>query len=550
LMSGRRGDQEPTGEAESIIGRIDPKEMGSRVVREDLKLEEKKKKAEKEKAKREKREGNAASSKRKLPGQSGTRYGDVLEATQDLEGLDYRPRTAETRAVYELMLASVHSLLGDTPPAMVRSAADMILSYLKDDELKDLDKKREIDSLVSSNVPNDTFAQLVSLGKKITDYGEDEDAAGKAGDEGMDMDESKIDDDVGVAVVFDEDEDEEDEDGAGFEIRDSDDDDDEDEETATGNVEEEDEMVTGSDLKNDEGEDENLVIGENGSTTTTSKSTSTSGTVPAREIDGFWLQRLVAQSYPDPLEAAEKTQSAMTLLSSDANKRDVENSLMDLTEYDKFELVSTLVNNREKIVWCTKLARSNEDEKIDVEVAMREKGVGWILKELRGDVVKPARGPGGGDITMLDEPDKSTLKGTLAPGSSAPPPRKVLDLESMAFAQGGRLMSNKKCKLPEGSFKRSKKGYEEVHVPAPKPAPLKDGELVPVTSMPEWARDAFKGNPNLNRVQSRLYPVAFGTDEPLLLCAPTGAGKVSLLYSALFLTLTDEITFCRPMSPC
>lgn len=137
-----------------------------------------------------------------------------------------------------------------------------------------------------------------------------------------------------------------------------------------------------------------------------------------------------------------------------------------------------------------------------------------------------------------DPLDKSTLKGTLAPGSSAPPPRKVLDLESMAFAQGGRLMSNKKCKLPEGSFKRSKKGYEEVHVPAPKPAPLKDGELVPVTSMPEWAREAFRGNPNLNRVQSRLYPVAFGTDEPLLLCAPTGAGKVRFGDAPFFCPLS------------
>jgi pre-mRNA-splicing helicase BRR2 len=338
------------------------------------------------------------------------------------------------------------------------------------------------------------------------------------------MDDGKIDDDVGVAVVFEEEEEEEDEDG-GFEIRESDDDDDEDEEETGANADEDDEMVTGADLKDEDGQDENIVIGANGSSTTTSKSTSTSGNVPAREIDGFWLQRLVAQSYSDPLEAAEKTQSAMTLLSSDANKRDVENSLMDLTEYDKFELVSTLVNNREKIVWCTKLARSDEDEKIDVEVAMREKGVGWILKELRGDVIKPSK-VAGGDAMVLDA-DKSTLKGTLAPGSSAPPPRKVLDLESMAFGQGGRLMSNKKCKLPEGSFKRSKKGYEEVHVPAPKPAPLKDGELVPVISMPEWAREAFRGNPNLNRVQSRLYPVAFGTDEPLLLCAPTGAGKVS-----------------------
>ena len=87
-------------------------------------------------------------------------------------------------------------------------------------------------------------------------------------------------------------------------------------------------------------------------------------------------------------------------------------------------------------------------------------------------------------------------------------------------------MSNKRCKLPESSFKRAKKGYEEIHVPAPKQKPLNDSEIVSMDKLPEWAREDFKGYRNLNRIQSELYPIAFGTDEPLLLCAPTGAGKV------------------------
>ncbi|KAF5310876.1 hypothetical protein D9619_011891 [Psilocybe cf. subviscida] len=33
--------------------------------------------------------------------------------------------------------------------------------------------------------------------------------------------------------------------------------------------------------------------------------------------------------------------------------------------------------------------------------------------------------------------------------------------------------------------------------------------------------------PHFNRDQSKLYPTAFGTDEPILLCAPTSAGKVT-----------------------
>lgn len=87
-------------------------------------------------------------------------------------------------------------------------------------------------------------------------------------------------------------------------------------------------------------------------------------------------------------------------------------------------------------------------------------------------------------------------------------------------------MSNKKCKLPDGSFKRSRKGFEEIHVPAPKKYAGSEDEFVPISKLPQWARAAFTV-PRLNRVQSELFPVAFGTDEPLLLCAPTGAGKVS-----------------------
>ena len=91
----------------------------------------------------------------------------------------------------------------------------------------------------------------------------------------------------------------------------------------------------------------------------------------------------------------------------------------------------------------------------------------------------------------------------LSPGSW----KRTVDLESMAFSQGGHLVFNRKCGLPEGSFKQAKKGYEEIYV----------HELVPVSDMLAWAQEAFTV-PKPNRVQSRLYPIAFGTDETILLC--------------------------------
>jgi len=50
-------------------------------------------------------------------------------------------------------------------------------------------------------------------------------------------------------------------------------------------------------------------------------------------------------------------------------------------------------------------------------------------------------------------------------------------LEDLAFAQGSHFMANKSCRLPDGSYRLQKKGYEEVHVPALKPSALDPGEV-------------------------------------------------------------------------
>ena len=48
----------------------------------------------------------------------------------------------------------------------------------------------------------------------------------------------------------------------------------------------------------------------------------------------------------------------------------------------------------------------------------------------------------------------------------------MLDLEDLVFTDGSHFMANKRCQLPGGSFRQTKKGYEEVHVPALKPKPF------------------------------------------------------------------------------
>ena len=46
---------------------------------------------------------------------AGLGYADIIEVTQYVDGLTYRPHTTETHAseIYQLILSSVHTALGD-----------------------------------------------------------------------------------------------------------------------------------------------------------------------------------------------------------------------------------------------------------------------------------------------------------------------------------------------------------------------------------------------------------------------------------------------------
>ncbi|KAF5342917.1 hypothetical protein D9757_014976 [Collybiopsis confluens] len=463
-----RRDKEPDGAPTFLAGRIGVKEMGSRAFREGPKdLEKRKKKAEKDANKGEEKQTKRTAD----PGGAGFGYTDILTATQDVEGLLYRPRTAETRQVYELILSIVHNSLGGQARDIVRSAADMTLETFKKDGLKDFDKKKEIDEVLGG-ISSDEFTQLIGLSKKITDWGEEDE-------------EMRDPDDVDGAKKEEEEEEEEDE---GFEVHGSDESDNDDEQRPEGKDNDE-EGVPAEDGPSDE-----LVIGGESSKKGASSSSADSDLVSPHQVDVFWVQREISTVYPDPVTAQSLAASVLSILSSESSLRDCENQLMQSFEYQSFHITTKFLKNRDVVVWCTKLQRSSEEERINVEVAMREKGVGWILKELAGDrtTKRPSATQGNSESTAMDVDEPAEA----VPVSGAPAPSRTLDLSTLAFSQGGHLMSNKNVKLPEDSFKRARKGFEEIHVPAPKSrnstsTTNDNSEMVPIETLPLWARKSF-----------------------------------------------------------
>lgn len=135
-------------------------------------------------------------------------YTLLSEGIDEMVGIIYKPKTKETRETYEVLLSFIQAALGDqvrawdrpgpggtaprrkgaqhrAPPHIQRvvllvpqprdilcGAADEVLAVLKNEKLRDKERRKEIDLLLGQT--DDTrYHVLVNLGKKITDYGGD-----------------------------------------------------------------------------------------------------------------------------------------------------------------------------------------------------------------------------------------------------------------------------------------------------------------------------------------------------------------------------------------
>ena len=329
---------EPTGEPETLWGRIKPGQFGDRVHRDKpAELEDRKKRA------RERRKGgmdqddlDALNARRK----KGRAQAVSSVLTADADG-SYRPKTRETRAAYEALLGMIQGQFGDQPQDVLRGAAEEVLEVLKDDHKTDPERKKNVEALMGAT-SSEKFAQFVAVGKLITDFN-----PGGGPGEGDVVPGDTLDDDIGVAVEFEE---EDEDNGEDNEL---------DEVLEASDVEEDDEGageeagfgrgVQGMDVGGDDGEEYDKDI------------------VKPSDIDAYWLQRQVAAAFgytdSDAAESSKMAEDVLSALGSETDdERACENRLVLLLDYDKFDLIKKLLKSRARVVWCTRLARAQDDD--------------------------------------------------------------------------------------------------------------------------------------------------------------------------------------------
>lgn len=96
---------------------------------------------------------------------------------------------------------------------------------------------------------------------------------------------------------------------------------------------------------------------------------------------------------------------------------------------------------------------------------------------------------------------------------------------------GGHLKSvigGKMLLVPNDSIRRVEEKYEEITIEARKRRskrlvpPIRISQLDPIGQM------VFQEIQEFNEIQSEVFPVAYQSNENMLICAPTGAGKTNI----------------------
>lgn len=112
---------------------------------------------------------------------------------------------------------------------------------------------------------------------------------------------------------------------------------------------------------------------------------------------------------------------------------------------------------------------------------------------------------------------------------------------------GGSVLTafGTKYSLPAGTQRENFQKYEEVIIPASSKKPLVSPRLITISELDKICQGTFKKYKSLNVMQSLVYPIGYETNENMLVCAPTGAGKTDVALLSM-LSIINQFSEFNP----
>lgn len=433
--------KEPTGESESLVGRLkykmgDKVEYSNKNKKNIMLVQDNKEMA----INRNKRKDIFDDDKYNRRSNKKIRHKEKSVLNVNIEDIFlYKPTTKYTEEIYTKLMSKIRFLLGDNTGDIINSACNEILYILKNEELNNEEKKKQVESELEIYINDDIFIEINNLSKEIYDFNKQEEG-------------EYVENDEGVAVIFEEDDDyfnigrnitrgyindhetmelqELSDDNEEEDISEDDDGDDEEEDDEEADAEEaDDEDGDDEDGDDEEGDDEygenedgddnnnnnnsvrrkkkkkgnqinhlksydkknkkfenylslkntnkNLYYDEE------NKNVQDNDELNINVIDSHWLQRELNKIFPDPSLCLDKEKEVLNVLNI-YDIQESENKLMHILKYENFHIARVLIKNRWKIYYCTLLGQAQtEEEKEEIKKEMKKTEEGQdILDEL------------------------------------------------------------------------------------------------------------------------------------------------------------------------
>lgn len=246
-------------------------------------------------------------------------------------------------------------------------------------------------------------------------------------------------------------------------------------------------------------------------------------------------EHLIGRLSSKPKEVLEHISA---ILSTTLPDNAISGELADLVGFDDIEIVEELLASRSYFV----NALSERDRTTRESPTSEKAKTGAVVASLAPQDVR----------RRLEETLRANASRPLFTGVAQEAPEVLPHVySSSSMIQGGSLSQfGSKYALPLGTTRHDYEEYEEVIIPPARVVPSRKSEkLILVNELDELARGSFPGYSSLNRIQSIVYPTAYESNENILVCAPTGAGKTDVAMLTILRVLNQHRSPISSSSP-
>lgn len=199
-------------------------------------------------------------------------------------------------------------------------------------------------------------------------------------------------------------------------------------------------------------------------------------------------------------------------IKAQTSDEETQSHLFDILGFEEFELISSIIQNRQLLLETEAddhVTQSSNENSKNLLLLTPEERVGQLIanRERRKNEKLSPTGAVGGKNNQYPHVFKKPDVGNV-------------------IAITGKLYS-----LPSGTTRASYPTHEEIVIPYPENVTgnyIRESQLVKLSLLDSLCRGTFTKYKTLNKMQSLVFPVAYNTNENMLVCAPTGAGKTDV----------------------